>query len=110
PVPDETVALQVLRGDVASAPENAKRLRPEVKLARRGAHPNVWRIYEYGQDRPRQYIPMGLGGGPDPKEGLEAGGALQPGERFRRRRLAAWRRRSRTVSRRYTAWGSCTAT
>ena len=77
---DETVALKVLRGDVASAPEMPKRFRSEIKLARRVAHPNVCRIYEYGEDGPRQYISMELVEGTNLKEVLKRRGALPPGE------------------------------
>ena len=77
---DETVALKVLRGDVASAPEMPKRFRSEIKLARRVAHPNVCRIYEYGEDGPRQYISMELVEGTNLKEVLKGRGALPPAE------------------------------
>ena len=77
---DETVALNVLRGDVASAPEMPKRFRSEIKLARRVAHPNVCRIYEYGEDGPRQYISMELVEGTNLKEVLNERGALPPEE------------------------------
>jgi serine/threonine-protein kinase len=77
---DETVALKVLRGDVASAPEMSKRFRSEIKLARRVAHPNVCRIYEYGEDGARQYISMELVEGTNLKEVLKRRGALPPEE------------------------------
>ena len=77
---DETVALKVLRGDVASAPEMPQRFRSEIKLARRVAHPNVCRIYEYGEDGPRQYISMELVEGTNLKEVLKRRGALPPEE------------------------------
>jgi serine/threonine-protein kinase len=73
---DEAVALKVLRGDVASGPEMPRRFRSEIKLARRVAHPNVCRIYEYGEDGPRQYISMELVEGTNLKEVLKARGAL----------------------------------
>ncbi|PYQ02213.1 MAG: hypothetical protein DMF82_16700 [Acidobacteria bacterium] len=73
---DETVALKVLRGDVASGPEMQRRFRSEIKLARRVAHPSVCRIYEYGEDGPRQYISMELVEGTNLKEVLKARGAL----------------------------------
>ena len=75
---DETVALKVLRGDVASAPEMAQRFRSEIKLARRVAHPSVCRIYEYGEDGPRQYISMELVEGTNLKEVLKQRGPLPP--------------------------------
>jgi serine/threonine protein kinase len=79
---DETVALKVLRGDAAAAPEMARRFRSEIKLARRVAHPSVCRIYEYGEDGPRQYISMELVGGTNLKEVLRQRGALSPEEAY----------------------------
>jgi eukaryotic-like serine/threonine-protein kinase len=79
---DETVALKVLRGEVASAPEMARRFRSEIKLARRVAHPSVCRIYEYGEDGPRQYISMELVEGTNLKEVLKQRGALPPEEAY----------------------------
>src|SRR3989454_7618579 len=55
---DETVALKVLRGDVASAPEMPKRFRSEIKLPRRGAPPKACRISECGEDGPRADISL----------------------------------------------------
>jgi serine/threonine-protein kinase len=79
---DETVALKVLRGEAAAAPEMARRFRSEIKLARRVAHPSVCRIYEYGEDGPRQYISMELVGGTNLKEVLRQRGALSPEEAY----------------------------
>jgi len=79
---DETIALKVLRGDAASAPEMARRFRSEIKLARRVAHPSVCRIYEYGEDGPRQYISMELVEGTNLKEVLKQRGALPPEEAY----------------------------
>jgi serine/threonine protein kinase len=79
---DETVALKVLRGDAASAPEMARRFRSEIKLARRVAHPSVCRIYEYGEDGPRQYISMELVEGTNLKEVLKQRGALPSEEAY----------------------------
>jgi serine/threonine-protein kinase len=79
---DETVALKVLRGDAASAPEMARRFRSEIKLARRVAHPSVCRIYEYGEDGLRQYISMELVEGTNLKEVLKQRGALPTEEAY----------------------------
>jgi serine/threonine protein kinase len=79
---DETVALKVLRGDVAAEPEMPRRFRSEIKLARRVAHPNVCRIYEYGEDGGRQYISMELVEGTNLKEVLRQRGALPPDEAY----------------------------
>jgi len=45
---DETVALKVLRADIAGSEEAARRFRSEIKLARRIRHRNVCGIHEYG--------------------------------------------------------------
>jgi serine/threonine-protein kinase len=79
---DETVALKVLRGEVAGEPEMARRFRSEIKLARRVAHPSVCRIYEYGEDGSRQYISMELVEGTNLKEVLRQRGALPPDEAY----------------------------
>jgi serine/threonine-protein kinase len=79
---DETVALKVLRGEAAASAEMAQRFRSEIKLARRVAHPNVCRIYEYGEDGPRQYISMELVEGTNLKEVLRQRGALAPAEAY----------------------------
>src|SRR5437899_3296032 len=79
---DETVALKILRAEAASAAEMARRFRSEIKLARRVAHPHVCRIYEYGEDGPRQYISMELVEGTNLKEVLRRRGSLPPAEAF----------------------------
>jgi len=79
---DETVALKVLRSEAAAAPDMARRFRSEIKLARRVAHPNVCRIYEYGEDGPRQYISMELVEGTNLKDVLRQRGALPPEEAY----------------------------
>jgi serine/threonine-protein kinase len=55
---DETVAIKLLRADVATSPEMNRRFRSEIKLARRIRHPNVCAIHEYGQDGHLRYIIM----------------------------------------------------
>jgi serine/threonine-protein kinase len=49
---DETVALKVLRTEIAGSEEAARRFRSEIKLARRIRHRNVCGIHEYGQGPP----------------------------------------------------------
>ncbi len=46
---NERVALKVLRQEGASA-ENLERFKREINLARQVTHPNVCRIYEFGQE------------------------------------------------------------
>src|SRR5215472_14555061 len=57
---EETVAIKVLRSEKAYAAEMLQRFRSEIRLARRVAHPNVCRIYEYGEDGGLQYISLEL--------------------------------------------------
>jgi len=55
---DETVALKVLRLDMARSAAIARRFRSEIKLARKVSHRNVCRIYEYGEDGRHVYLSM----------------------------------------------------
>ena len=55
---DETVAIKVLRSEIAREPEMAKRFRSEIKLARKVSHRNVCRIHEYGEDAGVRFISM----------------------------------------------------
>jgi serine/threonine-protein kinase len=79
---DETVALKILRADVAGTPGMAGRFRSEIKLARRVSHRNVCRIYEYGEDAGLQYISMELVAGSNLKERLDREGPPDPGRAF----------------------------
>jgi serine/threonine-protein kinase len=56
---DEEVALKVQRAD-ADSPQAERRLRNELKLARRVAHPNVCRLHDGGQEGARRFISMEL--------------------------------------------------
>jgi serine/threonine protein kinase/tetratricopeptide (TPR) repeat protein len=69
---DETVALKVLRPDVAREADMARRFRSEIKLARKVSHPNVCRIHEYGEDGGVSYISMALIEGTDLRRRLLA--------------------------------------
>jgi len=55
---DETVALKVLRLDLARSAAMARRFRSEIKLARKVSHRNVCRIFDYGEDGRHVYISM----------------------------------------------------
>jgi serine/threonine protein kinase len=65
---DETVALKVLRPEIARSPDMEKRFRSEIKLARRVRHPNVCGIHEYGEDGEFRFISMELIEGIDLKQ------------------------------------------
>lgn len=79
---DETVALKILRSDVARAPDLERRFRSEIKLARRIRHRNVCGIHEYGEDGPLRYIAMELVEGTDLKAWLREKGALPTPEAY----------------------------
>jgi serine/threonine-protein kinase len=55
---EEPVAIKVLRPELVGEPGMARRLRSEIKLARRVSHRNVCRIHEYGEDQEVAYISM----------------------------------------------------
>jgi predicted Ser/Thr protein kinase len=55
---DETVALKVLRAEIAGSDVAARRFRSEIKLARRIRHRNVCGIHEYGQEGRLRFIVM----------------------------------------------------
>ena len=79
---EEVVAVKVLRPEIASSPELARRFRSEIRLARRVRHPNVCAIHEYGQDGELRYISMELIEGTDLKNLVHARGRLEPTEAF----------------------------
>jgi serine/threonine-protein kinase len=55
---EETVAIKLLRGDLARDDGLRARFRREVKLARRVTHPNVARVFEFGRDGPHHFLTM----------------------------------------------------
>ena len=79
---EETVAIKVLRPDVAATPDIARRFRAEIKIARSVSHKNVGRIHEYGEDRGLRYISMAYVDGVDLKQVLRERGPLPPAEAF----------------------------
>ena len=79
---DDTVAIKVLRSDVASAPEMARRFRSEIKLARKVRHRNVCGIHEYGEDGGLRFIAMEFIEGVDLRHVLTRSGAPLPEEAF----------------------------
>ncbi len=82
---DEPVAIKVLKtssrcGDLG---EMVRRLRSEIKLARKVSHPNVCRIHDYGEDGDLIFISMALLEGSDLRMRLEElPRGLPPGEAF----------------------------
>jgi serine/threonine-protein kinase len=79
---DETVAIKVLRSDVAMTPLLEQRFRAEIKLARRVSHRNVCRIHEYGEDGDLRFISMEYVEGADLKQILKRRGALPAEEAY----------------------------
>lgn len=55
---DEEVALKLLRPEVAGDEDMIERLRNELKTARKIIHPNVTRMYEFGEEQGRFTITM----------------------------------------------------
>lgn len=57
---DEEIALKVLRPDLARDADFQRRLRAEVRLARRVSHPNVCRVHDIGVDDELVFVTMEL--------------------------------------------------
>ena len=80
---DETVAIKVLRSELANTVEMLKRFKHEIKLARKVSHRNVCRIHEFGEDGGVRYISMEYVEGTDIKQlAREKGGFLDQEEAF----------------------------
>lgn len=79
---DETVAVKVLRTEIAGSEEAARRFRSEIKLARRVRHRNICGIHEYGQDGPLRFIVMEYVEGFTLRQILRQRGRLPTGEAF----------------------------
>jgi serine/threonine-protein kinase len=73
---EETVAIKVLRPEIAADPEMERRFRSEIRLARRVRHRNVCGIHEYGEDGSLRYIAMEFIEGVDLRKVLTEHGAL----------------------------------
>jgi tetratricopeptide (TPR) repeat protein len=57
---DEDIALKVLRTDLVRDVEFKRRLKAEVRLARRVSHPNVCRVHDFGIDDEIVFVTMEL--------------------------------------------------
>jgi serine/threonine-protein kinase len=73
---EETVAIKVLRPEIAADPDMERRFRSEIRLARRVRHRNVCGIHEYGEDGSLRYIAMEFIEGVDLRKVLSEEGAL----------------------------------
>ncbi|MFI5184069.1 MAG: protein kinase, partial [Vicinamibacteria bacterium] len=77
---EDTIALKVLRPEVARDPELAWRFQAEIRLARKITHRNVCRVYDYGQDGDIRFISMEFIAGSDLCSLVRAqGGLMQDG-------------------------------
>ena len=73
---EETVAIKVLRPEIARDKEMERRFKSEIRLARRVRHRNVCGIHEYGEDGSLRYIAMEFIEGVDLRRVLSDRGAL----------------------------------
>jgi serine/threonine protein kinase len=79
---DEIVAVKTLHADVADDKELSWRFRSEIKLARKVAHKNVCRIYEYGEHEGIRFISMEYIPGTDLKRTIRERGPLPHAEAY----------------------------
>jgi serine/threonine-protein kinase len=79
---DETVALKLLRLEVAGDPGMAQRFRSEIKLARKVRHENVCGIHEYGEADRQRYIAMEYVEGVNLRDRLQEPGGIGHPEAF----------------------------
>src|SRR5260370_25243239 len=77
---ERTVALKVIRSDLASTPEILRRFKQELILAREGTHRNVIRICDLGKASGVRYITMEYVEGRDLRALLHDKGKLTPEE------------------------------
>ncbi|MFQ5525945.1 MAG: protein kinase [Thermoanaerobaculia bacterium] len=61
----EEIALKLIHPEVSSRPGVLDRFRNELKLARKVAHPNVCRVFDFGEYRGTPYITMEFVAGDD---------------------------------------------
>ncbi len=57
---EEAVALKLLHPDLSRDDEHRRRLRAEVRLARRVSHPNVCRVHDLGEHEAQLFVTMEL--------------------------------------------------
>jgi serine/threonine-protein kinase len=79
---DETVAIKVLRPEVAGSEDLTRRFLAEIKLARKVTHPNVCRIHEYQHDGHLHYIVMERVDGVDLSRLVRGQGPFPPAEAY----------------------------
>src|SRR5882757_10019603 len=77
-VRERTVALKLLRTDVAADPSYQDRFRRESRIAARLQEPHVIPVHDFGEIDGVLFIDMRLGEGASVKEELRVNGALPP--------------------------------
>src|SRR5216684_1302388 len=77
---ERTVALKLIRSDLASHPEILRRFKQELILAREVTHRNVIRIFDLGQASGVRYITMAYVEGQDLRALLNEKGKFSPEE------------------------------
>jgi len=77
---EETVAIKLLRADVAQSDDAMRRFRNEIRLARNIRHKNVCGIHEYGQQGHLRYIVMEYVEGTDFRQIVKRQGSLSAQE------------------------------
>src|SRR5215470_15376604 len=80
---DRTVALKLIRPDLARNPEMVKRFKQELILARQITHKNVIRIFDLGQSDGIKFITMDFVEGRDLRALLQEKGKFPPPEAAR---------------------------
>lgn len=88
---DRTVALKLVRPELATSPQTMQRFKQELLLASRISHKNVLRIHDLGDFHGVKFISMALVEGQDLATLMERGGRLplERGLRFARQLCAA---------------------
>jgi len=77
---DRTVALKLIRPDLARNPEMVRRFKQELLLARQITHKNVIRIFDLGQSEGIKFITMDFVEGHDLRALLKERGKFPPNE------------------------------
>src|SRR5262252_4737487 len=80
---DRTVALKLIRPDLARNPEMLRRFKQEIILARQVTHKNVIRIFDLGQSDGIKFITMDFVEGRDLRALLQEKGKFPPNEAAR---------------------------
>ncbi|HKW35173.1 MAG TPA: protein kinase [Candidatus Acidoferrum sp.] len=80
---DRTVALKLIRPDLARNPEMVRRFKQELILARQVTHKNVIRIFDLGQSEGIKFITMDFVEGHDLRALLQEKGKFPPPEAAR---------------------------